>query len=121
MSTEPVDNVERDEGFGLGTYKEMLEALTHIVRMIIPNVPFEITGDENQKRLLVQVDFESPKNIGLFLGRKLANLKMIQRFVRAQQIYPHDRYIKVVINKGNGDSQTFMDTNVAKLRRAKEQ
>lgn len=110
-------SVERDEDFGLGTYEEMLTAVKHITSMIIPNVPVEVTGDENQKRLLVEFRFQSPENIGLFLGRKLANLKMLQRFIRAQQIYPHDRYIRVRIYKGNGETQEFLDTNVAKLRR----
>jgi hypothetical protein len=118
--TENRVEMERDEDFGLGTYEDMLMAVKHITSMIIPNVAVEVTGGENQKRLLVEFHFQSPDNIGLFLGRKLANLKMLQRFVRAQQLYPHDRYIKMVINKGNGDTQSFMDTNVAKLRR-KEQ
>lgn len=114
------EKVERDENFGLGTYDEMLQMVKHIANVIIPGTNLTVSGDENQKRLLVEFHFDKPDDIGLFLGRKLRNLKMFQRFIRAQQLYPHDRYIKIIIHKGNGETQTFMDTNVAKLRRSEE-
>ena len=109
------EQVERDTDFGEGTYQDMLDRVSHIMTDVVPRVPFTVAGDENRSRLQLIFKFERPDNIGLFLGRSCCNLKMLQQYLRSQQIFPHDRYVQIVIDKGNGEEQVFWDRQTSKV------
>lgn len=119
--TEQEEGRVRSEDFGNGTYEDLVEIVGRLMRTVVPKANFTVTGDENRSRLLFTFHFDGPQHVGLFLGRGMVNLQMIQQYIRSQQLFPHDRYIKIVLDKGNGQEQTFWCRKTSKWLKSREQ
>lgn len=109
----------RDEDFGLGTFDDMVMMLESIIHSIIPSADglYELVGREDRYGIYVDIAFQDDNFIGLFLGRKKKNLDMMVHWIRAQQVFPADRYIHFTICKSDGTIQRFVDKNVFRIKK----
>lgn len=115
-SSEAVATDERSENFGLGTFDDLTVFVDELAESLAPKVNFDIESDQDQRRLRFIFRFSSSDNVGLFLGSRKSNLELIKRFVRQQQIYPHDRFIRIELDKPDEvENQVFWDRNVSKM------
>lgn len=114
------ETVDRDEDFGLGDFKDMLNAFANVLHWMVPDVEKEVYGNHSREEVKVDIHLEDPNDAGLVLGSKMSNLALYQRFLRAQQVWPHNRFVKIVLHKGpdeDAETQVFVDRKVSSRKK----
>jgi predicted RNA-binding protein YlqC (UPF0109 family) len=72
--------------------------------------------DVPRKEIRVTIQLDA-KKLGHVLGRGHCNIRAMMQVIRAQQFYPHDRYIRIEFLNQVGKSEVvFINTDVSKLR-----
>lgn len=90
----------------------MLEWLHPIIEGLVPGESFTLNGDQNIKRINIEVEFENPDVVGLFMGPGRRIVYSLLTMVRFQQFLPHNRYIKLVVIKPDGDHDVIWNRKV---------
>lgn len=104
------DNIGR-----LGCFVE-----TVVKAVVTTSLPPIVRCEDSDTHVLVNIIFNedhSNELVGLLLGAKYVNIKLICMLLRIQQVFPHDRYIKIKLYKPDGSLQVFEDRNVSALRK----
>lgn len=111
-----VEKTERAEGFGLGTFEDMTKMLEQIIYSIVPSIKggYELQGREDRSGIYIDIQFKEDVSLGLFFGRHKRNVYMLIDWVRAQQIFPADRYIYFNVAKPDGTVQSVVSKRVSK-------
>ena len=93
------------------------EVLGRVVREILqglaPSVSLSSTVEDNGGEILVTINLlKEGDEHGLLFGASWKNITLLKNFVRNQQLFPHNRFIRVDIIKPDGTVQTSWDRNV---------
>lgn len=107
---------ERKDDFGEGTFEDLVTFFEEMVHTMVPDVEYELEANEERGGLEFDFYFESEDKIGLFIGKKALNINIMQMWLRAQQIFPHNRYIYINVwrpdDESRRDAQCFVDKNL---------
>ena len=119
MTTENVGSASEN---GVGNFDDLVRFVESIVYTLIPKADkqFTVTGDQNRKRLAFTIKFDNDDYVGLFFGYGMSNLNALLQLVRAQQVFPHDRYIQLSVVRSDGNEQVFLNKDVSKYRKEDE-
>lgn len=100
---------------------ELLTRVAELCRDIVPSLEdqFSVTGDQNQKRIRVIIDFNTTKEaeMKMLCGAVRSNLRMLLHYLRVQQILPHNRYIELVLTRMGTEDQVYINKDVSTNRR----
>jgi hypothetical protein len=111
-----MEKTERAEGFGLGTFDDMTKMLEQIIYSVVPSLKgtYQLQGREDRSGIYIDVTFNQDVSLGLFFGRHKRNVYMLIDWIRAQQIFPADRYIYFNVAKPDGTVQSVVSKRVSK-------
>lgn len=114
------DNTGSASENGIGTFEDLIRFVESVVFILIPKADkqFKVTGEQNRKRLHLDIQFDTDEYVGLFFGYGMKNLEALLQIIRSQQVYPHDRYIQISVTRSDGESQTFLNKDVSKYRKS---
>jgi hypothetical protein len=68
--------------------------------------------EEDRKAITLSMYVTDKAALGAFLGAGTANMQMMMRFLRVQQIKPHNRYLIINIYKAEKGKSTFLPPQV---------
>jgi hypothetical protein len=110
------EKIERADGFGLGTFNDMTKMLERIIHSVVPSIEgsYDLQGREDRSGIYIDIQFKEDASLGLFFGRHKRNVYMLIDWIRAQQIFPADRYIYFNVAKPDGTVQSVVSKRVSK-------
>jgi len=72
----------------------------------------KVECEEDRKEISLSMYVSENAPLGAFLGADTANMSMLMRFLRVQQIKPHNRYLRISIYKRKSGSQDYLEPQV---------
>lgn len=104
--SEPI--ISEDE-FGSGEFEDLIVEVKRIMEHFAPEVEFGVSGVEEGKKIKITFTFEDDSKVGLFLGQNMVRLKTLFHYIDEQQVYPHNKHVRVFLDKGPDGTQEFAD------------
>ncbi|MBF86068.1 MAG: hypothetical protein CL489_16565 [Acidobacteria bacterium] len=107
---------------GFGDWSDVLGFVEGLVSTLVPSAigRFKLEMDENRQRVRIRFKFDQDKHIGLFVGCMHSNLRALGVILRSQQIYPHNRYLRMEIEDSKGNVSAFENRDVSGRRKGRD-
>ena len=113
-----MDDTERKDVFPDEDLEPLLNWLKVVIAGILPNEIFDVSGTQNRKFIRIDVTFDNPNVVGLFMGHKRRAARHILGHSRFQQLHPHNRYLQLHVIKPDGSEDIINDRDVFTRKKA---
>lgn len=111
MHTVKPDSTGEEE-FANELLTPMLQYCEYLIKGVVLDDQFTLTGEQNQSRIKIEIDFVDEKNIGILIGPKFRVVNALLTMLRFQQFCPHNRWIELHLIKDGDKPQVVQDRKV---------
>lgn len=97
-----------EDDFGMGELSDLVERVGQMAHDMAPEVEFGLEAKDVGGKIHFTFTFPTDDKVGFFLGKNMDNLRTLFEYIDSQQVYPHNKFVRIHLDKG-GEMQSFED------------